>query len=95
MAQIFWEQIKNELPELGEYLTGSLNVTGSFGTTGSVFIELDGVEDVFNIKVDGEEKIKVNNQGILQFTSQSVTPTAVEGGLFYSSSNEYYLGFNN
>jgi len=95
MAQIFWEQIKNELPELGEYLTGSLNVTGSFGTTGSVFIELDGVQDVFNIKVDGKEKIKVNNQGILQFTSQSVTPTAVEGGLFYSSSNEYYLGFYN
>ena len=95
MAQIFWEQIKNELPELGEYLTGSLVVTGSFGTTGSVFIELDGVEDVFNIKVDGEEKIKVNTQGILQFTSQSTTPTAVEGGLFYSSSNEYYFGFNN
>ena len=44
MSQIFWEQIKNELPELGEYLTGSLNVTGSFGTTGSVFIGLDGVD---------------------------------------------------
>ena len=63
MAQIFWEQIRNELPELGEYLTGSLNVTGSFGTTGSVFIDLDGVEDVFNIKVDGKEKIKVNMRG--------------------------------
>ena len=93
MAQIFWEQIRNELPELGEYLTGSLNVTGSFGTTGSVFIDLDGVEDVFNIKVDGKEKIKVNTEGILQFASQSTTPTAVEGGMFYSSSNEYFLGF--
>ena len=93
MAQIFWEQIRNELPELGEYLTGSLNVTGSFGTTGSVFIDLDGVEDVFNIKVDGKEKIKVNTEGILQFASQSLTPTAVEGGMFYSSSNEYFLGF--
>lgn len=93
MAQIFWEQIRDELPELGEYLTGSLNVTGSFGTTGSVFIDLDGVEDVFNIKVDGKEKIKVNTEGILQFASQSTTPTAVEGGMFYSSSNEYFLGF--
>ena len=93
MAQIFWEQIRNELPELGEYLTGSLNVTGSFGTTGSVFIDLDGVEDVFNIKVDGKEKIKVNTEGILQFASESTTPTAVEGGMFYSSSNEYFLGF--
>jgi hypothetical protein len=95
MAQLFWEQIKNELPELGEYLTGSLNVSGSFATTGSVFIDLDGVEEVFNIKVGGEEKLKVNTQGILQFNSQSVTPTPVEGGLFYSSSNEYYFGFNN
>ena len=67
--------------------------TGSFGTTGSVFIDLDGVEDVFNIKVDGKEKIKVNTEGILQFASQSTTPTAVEGGMFYSSSNEYFLGF--
>lgn len=93
MAQIFWEQIRNELPDLGEYLTGSLNVTGSFGTTGSVFIDLDGVEDVFNIKVDGKEKLKVNTEGILQFASQSITPTAIKGGMFYSSSNEYFLGF--
>lgn len=95
MAQIFWEQIKNELPALGEYLTGSLNVSGSFGVTGSIYIELDGVEDFFSVKVAGEEKLRVNTQGVLQFTSQSTTPTAVAGGMFYSSSNDYYFGFKN
>lgn len=93
MAQVFWEQIRNELPALGEFLSGSLNVSGSFGTKGSVFIELDGVEDIFKVTVDGEEKIKVNTEGTLQFTSQSIEPTAVGGGIYYSSSNEFYLGF--
>jgi len=95
MAQIFWEQIRNQLPALGEYLTGSLNVSGSFGTTGSIYIELDGVEDFFSITVAGEEKLKVNTEGVLQLVSQSTTPTAVEGGIFYSSSNDFYFGFVN
>jgi len=93
MAQIFWEQIRNELPGVGEFLTGSLNVSGSFSTSGSLTIDLNGVEDIFSVAVNGEEKLKVNTEGILQLSSQSLTPTAVAGGLFYSSSNSYYLGF--
>ncbi len=94
MAQIFWEQIRNELPGVGEFLTGSLNVSGSFSTSGSLSINLDGVEDIFKVSVNGEEKLKVNTEGVLQLTSQSVTPTAVAGGIFYSSSNDYYFGFS-
>ena len=93
MAQIFWEQIRNELPGVGEFLTGSLSVSGSFATTGSLSIDLDGVNDIFSISVAGEEKLKVNNQGTLQLISQSITPPSVAGGMFYSSSNEFYLGF--
>ena len=93
MAQIFWEQIRNQLPGVGEFLTGSLNVSGSFSTSGSLTIDLDGIEDIFSVAVNGEEKLKVNSEGTLQFTSQSLTPTAVAGGFFYSSSNNYYLGF--
>jgi len=93
MAQIFWEQIRNELPGVGEFLTGSLNVSGSFSTSGSLSIDLDGVQDIFKISVAGEEKVRVNTQGILQLTSQSTPPTAVPGGIFYSSSNDYYFGF--
>jgi hypothetical protein len=94
MAQVFWEQIRNELPGIGEFLTGSLNVSGSFSTSGSLSIDLDGVNDIFSISVDGQEKIKVNTEGTLQLISQSITPTAVVGGMFYSSSNDYFLGFS-
>ena len=55
MAQVFWNQINNQLPEIGEYLSGSLNVSGSFSTSGSLTINLDGVDDVFKIKVEGKE----------------------------------------
>jgi|TARA_B110000977_G_scaffold68640_1_gene93123 hypothetical protein len=95
MAQVFWNQINNQLPEIGEYLSGSLNVSGSFSTSGSLTINLDGVDDVFKIKVEGKEKIKVNKEGVMQFISQSITPTAVAGGLFYSASNDYYFGYSN
>ena len=56
MAQVFWNQINNILPEIGEYLTGSLNVSGSFSTSGSLTLDLNGVDDVFSIRVEGEEK---------------------------------------
>ena len=95
MAQVFWNQINNQLPEIGEYLSGSLNVSGSFSTSGSLTINLNGVDDVFKIKVEGIEKIKVNKEGVMQFISQSITPTAVAGGLFYSASNDYYFGYSN
>ena len=57
MAQVFWNQINNQLPEIGEYLSGSLNVSGSFSTSGSLTINLDGVDDIFSIKVEGKEQL--------------------------------------
>lgn len=95
MAQVFWEQIRNELPDIGEFLSGSLSISGSFSTSGSVSLELDGIEDTFKVSVEGEEKIKINTEGVLQFTSQSIEPTAIEGGIYYNSSDDFYLGFNN
>jgi len=95
MAQIFWEQIRNELPGVGEFLTGSLSVSGSFATTGSLSIDLNGVDDIFNISVAGEEKVKVNSEGIVQLISQSSEPTAIEGGIYYSSDDNFYFGFSN
>lgn len=95
MAQVFWEQIRNELPGIGEFLTGSLSVSGSFSTQGPVTIELDGVDDTFSIAVEGEEKLKVNKEGIVQLTSQSTAPTPIEGGIYYSSEDDYYFGFTN
>lgn len=74
--------------------TGSYwNTTRNIGITGSVQLALDGVTDYFTVSVQGQEKIKINEQGTLQLLSQSVTPNAVPGGIFYSGSNEFFLGF--
>ena len=93
MAQIFWEQIRNELPDVGEFLTGSLYISGSLTSTGNTTIELDGNTDIFKVSVNGQEKVKVNTEGTLQLAPSTSTPTAIAGGLFYSSSNDYFFGF--
>lgn len=139
MAQIFWEQIRDTLPSEGTYLTGSLNVSGSFGIfgdlavedgdiilntgsividgtnildnflfkktgsfwattndvqiTGSLGVNLDGIEDEFIISTAGEEKVKINTDGVLQLKEVSTLPTPLAGGIVYSGSNEFYFGF--
>ncbi len=94
MAQIFWEQIRNELPDVGEFLTGSLSISGSLTSTGNTTIELDGNTDIFKVSVNGEEKVRVSTEGTLQLAPNTSTPTAIAGGLFYSSSNDYFFGFS-
>jgi hypothetical protein len=76
--------------------TGSYwNTTENIGITGSFQLALNGVDQYFAVSVGGQEKIKVNTEGTLQLAPQTVTPTAVSGGIFYSSSDAFYLGFNN
>lgn len=75
--------------------TGSYwNTTRNIGITGSLQMNFDGASNYFSIAVSGQEKLKVNTQGTLQLIPQSITPTAVEGGIFYSSSDAFYLGFS-
>ena len=76
--------------------TGSYwNTTRNVGITGSFQLNLDGANNYFAVSVEGQEKIKVNTEGTLQLAPQEQTPTAVSGGIFYSSSDAFYLGFNN
>jgi hypothetical protein len=76
--------------------TGSYwNTTRNIGITGSFQLALEEVGQYFAISVGGQEKIKVNTEGTLQLTPQDPAPTAVSGGIFYSSSDAFYLGFNN
>lgn len=76
--------------------TGSYwNTTRNIGITGSFQLALNGVDQYFAVSVDGQEKIKVNTEGTLQLASQETAPTAVTGGIFYSSSDAFFLGFNN
>lgn len=83
--------INSIFTQTGSYYstTNDLKVTGSFQ------LQLDGIEDYFSISTNGEEKIKVNEEGTFQMAAQTTTPTAVSGGMFYSGSDEFFLGFNN
>ncbi len=80
--------------------TGSFENSGSFGNTGSFSnqsgsfnINLDGETNEFNVNVAGQSEISVTKEGTFKLKEKSVTPTAVSGGMFYSSSDDYFLGF--
>lgn len=62
--------------------------------TGSLGLKFDGVENYFNVVVDDVEKIKINEEGIFTLIGLDETPTAVAGGIFYSSSNDFYFGMD-
>jgi len=73
-----------------------LHVTGTlFSTTVSssqVQISGDSVNDLFLVKLEGENKLVINAQGVTVLGQFNITPTAVAGGLFYSASNDFFLG---
>ena len=72
------------------YLSGSL---GSFLFSGS-YVENNSVTsstDFFIIKDNGQQIFKVNSQGVVEHKELTSTPTVVTGGLFYSSSNDWFL----
>lgn len=82
-------------------ITGSVGITGSLTlqnsdleVTGSFNLQLDGVSKYFSIDINGEEKVKVNSEGVFQLISQSSTPTPVEGGIYYGNDYNLYLGVN-
>ena len=73
--------------------------TGSFVATsedtqisGSLFLRLDGSSDSFKVNVNGEDKLEINTEGTVIYKPLSTAPTAVTGGLFFSSSGEFYVG---
>lgn len=75
-------------------LTGS---EGSFLFSGSR-IEINSTTsstDFFIIKQNGEQVFKINQEGVVEHKMVLNTPTVVTGGLFYSSSDEWYLSYRN
>ena len=63
------------------------------GASGSAqaLLQISGSGDLLLIKNEKNSGIKINNEGILQFLSQSSTPTSIEGGIMYSGS-AFYIG---
>lgn len=66
--------------------TGSLHITGSSTTTPFLISMNNG---------NGQsEKLKVNTEGLLVLGMFDTLPTAVTGGIAYSSSSDFYFGYS-
>lgn len=73
--------------------TGSFfSATSPIKITGSLGVELDGSSETFDVSVSGKKKFEINDEGVVVLAKFATAPTAVTGGFFYSSSNDFYLG---
>tara|TARA_E500000318_G_C3547460_1_gene207367 strand:+ start:337 stop:1428 length:1092 start_codon:yes stop_codon:yes gene_type:complete len=82
--------------------SGLFRQTGSYWATsndlqitGSLSVDVTGSGEEFTLLKDGEEKFKLNQDGVVLFVSQSSTPSAVAGGMYYDQADIFYLGFQN
>ena len=84
-------------PNIGIFTqTGSFYSTeNNLKVTGSFDISLDGIDDKITVSSGGDLKFEFNEEGTAKFSPQNNTPTAVSGGMFYSGSDEFFLGFHN
>jgi hypothetical protein len=60
--------------------------------TGSVTASVNTTSDLFLLKSASVEMFKVQSDKVVVLASSSVTPTAVEGGIFYSASGDFFFG---
>lgn len=73
--------------------TGSYySTTNDLKVTGSFQINLDGNQDQFSVDITGSTKFQINEQGVVILGAFEYTPSPVAGGMFYSQSNEFFLG---
>lgn len=84
-------------PNIGIFeQTGSFySTTNDLKVTGSFDFSLDGSNDKITVSSGGDLKFEFNEQGTAKFAPLDNTPTAVSGGMFYSGSDDFFLGFNN
>lgn len=61
-------------------------------TTGSVSASVDLIGDIFTVTSASADIFSVNYQGVITLQEQTVTPTAVRGGIFFSGSGDFFLG---
>ncbi len=107
MALIHWKQIDGDLAN-ARVLTGSLKVSGSLTLTGSLdtdgdvtitgslFNQFKDVNDYFGVSTTTKKDVvKIEDDGVVQLAPLDETPTAKSGSLFYSGSDEFFLGFKN
>lgn len=77
--------------------TGSARITGSLDLEGPLHITGSSTVDPVKVTIPdgngGDEKFVINNEGVLVLANLTTAPTAITGGIFYSSS-QFYLGID-
>lgn len=73
--------------------TGSYySTTNDLQVTGSLHLKYNGSSDPFSIYSGSNEMFKIQKNGVLVFTSQSTTPSPVDGGMYRDSDGNFYFG---
>ena len=73
--------------------TGSFVATSNdTQITGSLSLRFDGSGDTFKLNVNGDEKLEINTEGTVIYKPLTTAPTYISGGLFFSSSGDFYVG---
>lgn len=67
--------------------TGSAEITGSLGLTGSLGVNIEDGNG-------GNTKFAINNEGVAVLAALTTAPTAVTGGIYYSSSGDFFFGIS-
>jgi hypothetical protein len=87
------EIVGNEIDPAIFSKTGSFVATSNdTQITGSLALRFDGSEDTFTVNVNGDDKLEINTEGTVIYKPLTTAPTYVSGGLFFSSSGEFYVG---
>jgi len=89
--------VDDTTPQLGGNLdlnTNTISGSGNIKFSGSLEVtSVNATDDFFLLKSSSFDSLTVNGQGVLTLGGFSFDPTAVAGGVYYSSaSNEFYLG---
>lgn len=73
--------------------TGSyFATTNDLEVTGSLTLDYNGSTDPLKITSGSKTVFSVSGEGILKLISQSGTPNAVEGGIYYGNDGNFYFG---
>ena len=76
--------------------TGSYySTTNNLQITGSLQINFTGLGDALNITSGSTEIFKFGNDGVLQFITQSIAPTAKVGGIYFDNNGHLWTGVVN
>lgn len=73
--------------------TGSYySTTNELQVTGSITLRKDDSGDALSIYSGSIKTFGISEQGILVFTTQSITPTATKGGMYLDENYNLYIG---